>query len=161
MGSSIVSSGTSSSGTSPKRYAQRASNKSNSLLTTKTLHRLWCSRGAILTKQGYYEAALASFDAALRIQPNRSKTWVFHGVVLLHLQHYKAALASFDRALALSNTNSEAWLFRGSVLKKLEQHQEALFSYGQALKLQQQNFDRCRDYPMWNSTKIDWTIVED
>ncbi|MBM0740783.1 tetratricopeptide repeat protein [Phormidium sp. CLA17] len=143
-----------------KRCTQRVSLKTNSLLTAKTLHRLWCSRGAVLTKQGYYEAALASFEAALRIQPNRSKTWVFHGVALVHLHHYKAALASFNRALDLSNTNREAWLFRGSVLKELQQYQEALFSYSQALKLQKQNSDVCRDYPMWNSSKIDWTLVE-
>lgn len=143
-----------------KRFPQRASLKTNSLWTTKTLHRLWCSRGAVLTKQGYYEAALASFEAALRLQPNRSKTWVFHGVVLVHLQCYKAALASFNRAIDLSNTNREAWLFRGSVLKELEQFQEALFSYSQALKLQKQNSDICRDYPMWNSSKIDWTWVD-
>lgn len=145
---------------SSQLYAQRVSPKVNDPLTTKTLHRLWCSRGAVLTKQGYYEAALASFEAALRLQPNRSKTWVFHGVVLVHLHHYKAALASFNRAIDLSSTNCEAWLFRGSVLKELEQYQEALVSYGQALRLQKQNSEICRDYPIWNSSKIDWTLVE-
>jgi tetratricopeptide (TPR) repeat protein len=159
MGLSTVSS-SSNPCLSSKHFTQRSSLKANTPLTTKTLHRLWCSRGTVLTKQGYYEAALASFEAALRIQPNRSKTWVFHGVVLVHLQHYKAALASFDRALDLSNTNREAWLFRGSVLKELDQYQEALFSYSQALKLQKQNSDICRDYPIWNSSKIDWTLVE-
>ena len=159
MGSSTISSA-SSLHLSSKRYAQRTTIKANSLVTTKTLHRLWCSRGAVLTKQGYYEAALASFEAALRIQPNRSKTWVFHGVVLVHLHHYKAALASFNRAIDLSNTNREAWLFRGSVLKELKQYEEALFSYGQALKLQKQNSDICQDYPIWNSSKIDWTLIE-
>jgi tetratricopeptide (TPR) repeat protein len=143
-----------------KRCDQRSAIKASSPLTTKSLHRLWCSRGAILTKQGYYEAALASFEAALRIQPNLSKTWVFHGVVLVHLQHYKAALASFNRALDLSNTNREAWLFRGSVLEVLEQHQEALSSYSQALNLQKHNSDICRDYPMWNSLKIDWALAD-
>lgn len=107
-----------------KHYAQRTTIQANSLVTIKTLHRLWCSRGAVLTKQGYYEAALASFEAALRIQPNRSKTWVFRGVVLVYLHHYKAALASFNRAIDLSNTNREAWLFRGSVLKELKQYEE-------------------------------------
>lgn len=145
---------------SSKRHAHKTTIKANSLVTTKTLHRLWCSRGAVLTKQGYYEAALASFESALRLQPNRSKTWVFHGVVLVHLNHYKAALVSFNRAIDLSDTNCEAWLFRGSVLKELEQYEEALISYSQALKLQKQNFDICRDYPMWNSCKIDWTLVE-
>ena len=157
MGSSAISS--TSPHLSSKLYARRTTIKANSLVTT-TLHRLWCSRGAVLTKQGYYEAALASFEAALRIQPNRSKTWVFHGVVLVHLHHYKTALASFNRAIDLSNTNREAWLFRGSVLKELKQYEEALFSYSQALKLQKQNSDICRDYPIWNSSKIDWTLVE-
>lgn len=158
MGLSTISS--SNSCLLSKRYPQRPSLNANTLLTTKTLHRLWCSRGAVLTKQGYYEAALASFEAALRIQPNRSKTWVFHGVVLVHLQHYKAALVSFDRAIDLSHTNREAWLFRGSVLKELKQYQEALSSYSQALTLQKQNSEICRDYPIWNSSKIDWTLVE-
>lgn len=117
--------------------------------TSKTIHRLWFSRGRALTKQGYYETALASFDAALRLRPGHCPSWIFRGVVLAHLKRYRSALASFDRALQLSPENREAWLFRGAVLKYLNCHHEAMHSYNTALRMHQETPILCQDYPLW------------
>lgn len=115
----------------------------------RTLHRLWFAKGKVLAKQGYHEAALASFDAALRLRPNHAKSWIFRGVVLTHLRQYKAALASFDRALALTPNNRETWIFRGAVLMALGDRETALHSYNMALDLQQSDTEVCKDYPLW------------
>jgi tetratricopeptide (TPR) repeat protein len=114
-----------------------------------TIQKLWFSKGKVLTKQGYYEAALASFDASIKLQPNHCKSWVFRGIALTYLEQYRAALASFERALEISPDHREAWIFRGSVLKYLDRPDEAFESYSQALKLQQQDTEICNDYPLW------------
>lgn len=117
--------------------------------TQKTIHRIWCGRGKVLTRQGYYEAALASFDAALQLQPNDHQSWIFRGVALMHLEQYKAALASFNQALELGANDREVWIFRGAVLTYLNQPEEATKSYQMALRMQQQGRQVCCDYPMW------------
>jgi tetratricopeptide (TPR) repeat protein len=127
---------------------------SNVLSTNATIHRLWFARGKILTKQGYYESALTSFDAALRFQSNHHQTWVFRGVVLTHLQRYKSALVSFERALELEPGDREAWIFRGAVLSYLEHHHEAMNSYTRALQIQRREAKACQDYPLWMPTTI-------
>jgi tetratricopeptide (TPR) repeat protein len=121
----------------------------NASNASKTIQRLWFAKGKVLTKQGYYEAALTSFDAALKIQPDHCKSWVFRGIVLTHLEQYKSALASLDRALELSPSQREAWIFRGAVLKYLGRHDEALASYSKALTLQQADVELCNEYPLW------------
>jgi Flp pilus assembly protein TadD len=116
---------------------------------SQTLHRLWFSRGKVLTKQGFFQAALTSFDAALKCQPDHTESWMFRGVVLTHLKRYQPALTSFDRALELSPQHREAWIFRGAVLTYLERQTEATHSYAIALQLQQEHPQPRQDYPMW------------
>ncbi|HEY9618391.1 MAG TPA: tetratricopeptide repeat protein [Microcoleaceae cyanobacterium] len=128
--------------------------------TQKTIHRIWCSRGKVLTRQGYYEAALTSFDAALQLQPNDHQSWVFRGVVLMHLKRYKAALASFNQALELVADDREVWIFRGAVLTYLNQSEEATKSYQRALSMQQQGHQVCCDYPMWLPPQLQTKTAE-
>ncbi len=129
-------------------------NISNSSATAQTIHHIWFIRGKLLAKQGYHEAALASFKAALRIQPNHLQSWIFQGAVLAHLGRYPSALASFDRAVSLSPDNREAWIFRGAILASLGHPTESIYSYKQALKLQQQEAVICKDYPLWMPTDM-------
>lgn len=135
---------------SGKPQAQQVNRRVSPLFSSeRMIQRLWYSRGKVLARQGYHEAALASFDAALRIQPRHHKCWVFRGVVLTHLQQYKAALVSFDRALEIAPDSRECWIFRGAVLTYLNCHHEARTSYSKALMMQKQATDICRDYPLW------------
>lgn len=128
--------------------------------TQKTIHRIWCGRGKVLTRQGYYEAALASFDAALQIQPDDHQSWVFRGVALMHLRRYKAALASFNQALELASDDREVWIFRGAVLTYLNHPEEAIKSYQMALNIQRQGTEVCRDYPMWLPPQLQLLAAE-
>jgi len=125
----------------------------HALITGKALHRLWYGRGKVLTRQGYFEAALASFDAALRLQPRNPQSWIYRGVVLMHMQRYEGALVSFNRALEIAPKSREAWLFQGAVFRYLNCHHEALLSYNAALQLQD---DRTKeDYPLWTPAMIE------
>lgn len=112
-------------------------------------HHLWYSRGKMLTQQGQYEAALTSFDHALKIQPNEHQIWIYRGIALTHLNHYESALVSFSKALEIMPTNREAWIFHGAVLTYLDRPHEAIKSYTTALSIQQQGFTSCESYPMW------------
>lgn len=107
----------------------------------------------MLIQQGHYDAALASFDQALKLQPHHPKLWVFHGVVLAHLCSYRSALASFNRALELAPENREAWIFRGAALTQMGRCQEAQASYSQALRIQRQGGAKCRSYPLWSPSQ--------
>jgi len=131
-----------------------SSRATTSLATAKTIHHIWFIRGKLLAKQGYHEAALASFKAALRIQPDHLQSWIFQGAVLAHLERYQAALASFDQALTLAPENREAWIFRGAVLAALGQSGESIRCYQQALQLHQQEAEICKDYPLWMPTNM-------
>ncbi len=125
-----------------------------SFATAKTIHHIWFIRGKLLAKQGYHEAALASFKAALRIQPNHLQSWIFQGAVLAHLGRYPSALASFEQAVTLAPDNREAWIFRGAILASLGDTAESIASYKQALKLLQQEAVICKDYPLWMPTDM-------
>jgi Flp pilus assembly protein TadD len=122
--------------------------------TAKTIHHIWFIRGKLLARQGYYEAALASFKAALRIEPGHLQSWIFQGAVLAHLGRYPAALASFEQATNLAPENREAWIFRGAILASLGRGAESIQCYRQALQMQQQEAVICQDYPLWMPTDM-------
>ncbi|WP_421659324.1 tetratricopeptide repeat protein [Leptothermofonsia sp. ETS-13] len=110
-------------------------------------YHIWYSRGKMLTQQGHFEAALTSFDIALKHQSNLHQIWTYRGIVLAYLKHYEAALLSFNKALELAPDNREIWIFRGAVLTYLNRRREALNSYNIALSIQQCGFTVCEDYP--------------
>ncbi|MBW4622777.1 MAG: tetratricopeptide repeat protein [Cyanosarcina radialis HA8281-LM2] len=82
-----------------------------------------------------WEAALASYDRLLALEPNNSDAWNLRGAVLYQLERYEEAISSFDQALALEPNNSDAWNLQGMALYKLEHYEEAISSFSQALVL--------------------------
>ncbi|MEO1590163.1 MAG: tetratricopeptide repeat protein [Cyanobacteria bacterium J06632_22] len=93
----------------------------------------WHLQGEALANLGRYRDALASFDQALGLAPDRTESLVFQAVCYVHLQHYAQALSRCDRALDLAPRHTQAWLFRGVALQRLGRHSEAYRSYEQAL----------------------------
>ncbi|NEQ70266.1 MAG: tetratricopeptide repeat protein [Symploca sp. SIO2D2] len=85
---------------------------------------------------GQLQEALASYDQAIKLQPDYYQAWGNRGNVLSNLGQYQEALVSFDQAIKLQPDGYIAWYSRGFVLSDLGQHQEALASYDQAIKLQ-------------------------
>lgn len=110
-------------------------------------HHIWYTRGKMLTKQGHFEAALTSFEIALKYHSGVHQIWAYQGVVLAYMKCYESALASFNKALELAPDNREVWIFRGAVLSYLNRRREATNSYNVALSLQQRGFMVSEEYP--------------
>jgi tetratricopeptide (TPR) repeat protein len=85
-------------------------------------------RGLAIGRQGLTEAALASFDAGIALQPDHVLAHVNRGVMLRRLGRFTEALASQEAALALDPANFEAQANRVVALLKLERFEQALAS---------------------------------
>jgi hypothetical protein len=91
--------------------------------------------GNSLLMHGQAEAALASYDRAIAIQPDHADAWSNRGAALQYLGKKEAALASHDRAVAICPDHAVAWFNRGLALQNLGQTQAALASYDRAIAL--------------------------
>jgi tetratricopeptide (TPR) repeat protein len=94
------------------------------------------SLGGALMALGRYAEAVASYEAALSLQPHLAEAYNNRGIALQQLQRSVEALESFDRALALQPESAEFHNNRGNVLRHLDRAREALVSYERALTLQ-------------------------
>ncbi len=96
---------------------------------------VWLLLGNVLNNLQRYQEALASYDQALELKPDKDQAWNNRGNVLDDLQRYQEALASYDKALELNPDDDRAWYNRGNVLRKLQRYEEAIVSYDKALEL--------------------------
>jgi tetratricopeptide (TPR) repeat protein len=95
-------------------------------------------RGMMLHRAGRFAEALASFDAALALEPNSAELCNSRGNALRRLKRLPEALASYERAIALAPELAVAWNNRGLVLQAMRRCDEAAASYRRALELQPQ-----------------------
>ncbi len=102
-------------------------------------------RGQILRDPQDYKEAIASFDKALKIQPDDHHAWSSRGNALIELERYEEAIASHDKALEIKPNYYWAWNSRGRALSALQRYKEAIASHDEALKIQP------RDYWSWTS----------
>lgn len=96
---------------------------------------LWRDRGHTLCSLGRYAPALASYQQALKSNPDDVQALSAQGVLLANLRQSRAATKSCDRALALSPTSAEAWNSRGVLQSVAKQYPEALTCFDQAIAL--------------------------
>ena len=90
--------------------------------------------GNLLSAAKEYEAAIASFDQALKIKPDYYQAWRNRGNALDDLGRLEEAVASFDQALKIKPDNYQAWNNRGYALMNSGRLEEAVASFDQALK---------------------------
>jgi tetratricopeptide (TPR) repeat protein len=95
----------------------------------------WFERGNQRANLGQFEAAIASYDTALKIQPDKHEVWHNRGTALDKLGEYEAAIASYDKALKIQPDDHETWNNCGVVLVKLGQLEVAIASYDKALQI--------------------------
>ena len=82
---------------------------------------------------GRFADALASFDSALRLNPNVAEIHSGRGNALRELKRLDEALASFDKALLLRPNEAAFHANRGNVLHELGRFDEAIASFDRAL----------------------------
>ena len=90
-------------------------------------------RGNQLKDQGALEDALASYDAALALDPGYAHALLNRGFVLERLARWAEALDSYERVIALTPADALAHYNRAAVLRQLERPDEALASYASAI----------------------------
>ena len=122
--------------------------------TSERKAQLFLKQGNLFAVSNEYEAAIFSYDQALKYKPDDDIAWYFRGSALNKLQRYKEAIASFDLALNYKPDFHEAWYIRGTALDKLGRYQEAINSYDRALVVNP-NFDgalpgRCSSFAHLN-----------
>jgi tetratricopeptide (TPR) repeat protein len=87
------------------------------------------------------EEAIAAYDAALAIKPDKHEALYNKGVALGNLGRYKEAIAAFDAALAIQPDNHEALYNKGVALFNLGRYEEAIAAYDAALAIQPDNHE--------------------
>gem|GEM_PF-2036550 len=95
----------------------------------------WNGKGLAFKALGRNREALASYDRALKIDPQKADVWCNKGNALYSEGRHAEALQCFDKAVALDPTNMKSWCNRGVSLKALGKLDEAVASYDKALAL--------------------------
>jgi tetratricopeptide (TPR) repeat protein len=84
---------------------------------------------------GHREKALASFNEALRLNPQFVQAYVGRGKLLAEMGQYSSALSDLNFALHLQPTHAEGFAYRGFALLGMGRAQEALPDLDTALRL--------------------------
>ncbi len=92
--------------------------------------------GNLLVASKEYEAAIVSYDQALKIKPDYHQAWYNRGIALDDLGRLEEAIASYDQALKIKPDYHQAWYNRGIALDDLGRLEGAIASDDQALKFQ-------------------------
>ncbi len=95
-----------------------------------------------------YAKAIASYDKALEIKPDKDEAWYNRGIALDDLGRLEDAIASYDKALEFKPDKDEAWNNRGIALYNLGRLEEAIASYDKALEFKPD------DHEAWNNRGI-------
>ena len=88
---------------------------------------------AVQFRSGHLAEALASYDAALAINPHFADALNNRANTLKALKRFEEALAGYDSALTIRPDFVEAFNNRGNVLMEMKRFEEALASYDGAL----------------------------
>ena len=83
---------------------------------------------------GAREAALATFDRALAIDPDNVLALTNFGQALWEAGKKSLALAKYDRALSISPNFAKAHYLRATLLRSIDRRQEALDGFAAALR---------------------------
>jgi len=82
-----------------------------------------------------YDAALADFDEALRLNPNVAKVWLNKGNVLAAMGRNDSSLVAFNRSLALQPNMADTWNNRGALKLQMQDYPGAIADCSRALEL--------------------------
>lgn len=114
----------------------------------------WDQRGFLLAdlagplgdNVSMYEEAIAYFDRAIELDPQRKSAWINKGAVLgTRLNRYDEALLAYEKAIELGGADAEdnetlsnAWNGKGAALAKLGRLNESMDAFDKAIELSPQ-----------------------
>jgi tetratricopeptide (TPR) repeat protein len=119
------------------RWAEGVTVLDASLAIDPTQQAMLTNRGNALIELGRFKDAMASYHAAIDLEPELAKPAAYNnlGAYLQGLGRNEEALELFDRAIGLEPETAEAWGNRGIGLSVLGRHEEALNALDRALQL--------------------------
>jgi predicted TPR repeat methyltransferase len=85
-------------------------------------------------RRGRPEAALATANAALAVEPTAANALLHRGTALAQLGRAAEALAAFERLITLAPTHPLAWSHRGNLLREMHRLEEAKAALHEALR---------------------------
>ncbi len=100
-----------------------------------TSEQLWNNRGNALKEMNQLEAALASYDKAIALNPGFAEPYTNRGNVLHKLGQHESAVASHDKAIAIKPDFALAFYNRGVSLYELGLLDAAIESFDRAIAL--------------------------
>ncbi len=108
---------------------------------------LFLKQGNLFAASDEYEAAIASYDQALKYKLDDDSAWYNRGFALGRLQRYEEAIANYDKAIEFKPDNSiesqlssyRLWHNRGFALLNLGRYEEAIASYDKAIEFKPDN----------------------
>ncbi len=109
----------------------------------------WLERAGALVNAGSYELAIASYDKALALQPDRPRIWNFRGTAFFRAGNHTEAISSFDQAIKLDPEKYQSWHNRASVWAEQKKYEQAIADYDVALRLTQQQL-----WPAWEDRSM-------
>ncbi|MFN5515215.1 MAG: tetratricopeptide repeat protein [Cyanobacteriota bacterium] len=98
----------------------------------------WLALGLEQANQGQLEAALASWERALALDPQSAPAWHNRGSALGNLGRLEEALVCFEEATRLNPKDALGWFHQGAILEILEAPLSAIARYQVALDLDPQ-----------------------
>lgn len=96
----------------------------------------WNELAVALRKREEYDAALATYDAAIRRFPDSHVLWSNRGFVLLVWELYEEALKSFIKALEIKPNYVYALAFKAAAYERLHEFAKAAATYREVLGLE-------------------------
>ncbi len=119
------------------------------------------ARGEAFRDLKRYDEALADFDGAIALQPDKAFLYQKRGLTQDWKGDDEAALADYDRAIALDPDDAWSYYARGSVLKQLKRLDEALEAFDRALAVSPDYLTALRARGDTNRQRKDWGAARD
>ena len=92
-------------------------------------------RGIAYRQAGRGDEAIADFNRAIELDPNRTWSIAGHGETCRLMERYDEAIADFNRAIELAPSFAWAIAHRGQTYRAMERYDEALADFNRAIEL--------------------------
>jgi tetratricopeptide (TPR) repeat protein len=102
------------------------------------------NEGNVLMNEGHYSAnelAIWSYDASIRLDPNKAVVWYNRGNAYYSLGNYEKAFQDFAEAARLDPNYVNSWINKGAALNGMGRYFEAIAACDKALSLDNRSVD--------------------
>ncbi|VEP18331.1 hypothetical protein H1P_750015 [Hyella patelloides LEGE 07179] len=134
------------SSTNPQDIVQAAINRltkqEEAILSPATVELVesWFNLGLKQASAEDFQSAIASWDQALKLNPNLSEAWHNRGSALGRLGKYEQAIQSFNQAIKIAPERYQAWNDRAHALYQIQKWEQAVENWDKAISLMSDNY---------------------